>query len=255
MTQLQKRDELQAYYQKGQVVREYLRRRTAQPLNGCLHRSQVRFLNTVLRHRAPAHVLEIAPGPGRLTAEVEMNGTGVVVDTSPGMLATASARLREKRTRWHFVRADSFRLPFPDGAFDFVYTLKFVRHFALPDRQQLYGEIRRVLRPDGVFVLDAQNRAVSLLHRQRKGLAHYPIYDVLYDRQELVDELQRAGFRVVSMRGLIKHFAWQVRLNRLRRLGLDGVARVLIAALDRFPTTQPSTWMVLNEVASGAGPE
>jgi ubiquinone/menaquinone biosynthesis C-methylase UbiE len=226
-----------------------LRRRTAQPLNGLLHRSQVAFLNRAIRERQPKRVLEIAPGPARLTAELEYRGPGVAIDASPAMLATARSRLRRCGMDWLISRGDAFCLPFREDAFDFVYTLKFVRHFQLQDRRRLYAEIRRVLTPNGVFVLDAQNRAISLPHRQRKGLDTYRIYDVLYDREELVAELESAGFRVARITGMINHFRAQQGLNRLRRIGLAGVARSLIGAIERVPTRNPSTWMLLNEVA------
>ncbi len=247
MRPLDKRDELQAYYQDERVVAEYLRRRTAQPLNGFLHGAQVGFLNEVVRERAPTRVLEIAPGPGRLTAELEFRGRGVAVDSSLKMLARARGRLRARGLDWLILRGDAFMLPFPENSFDFVYTLKFVRHFQLEDRQRLYREIRRVLVPGGAFVLDAQNRAVSLPHRQRKGIEQYHIYDVLYDRGQLVDELEGAGWQVVRMQGMVNHFGLQQRLNRLRRIGMAGVARMLIRAIELVPTRNPSTWMVLNE--------
>lgn len=249
MKPLDQPEELRSYYEDPEVVETYLRRRTGQPLNGVLHRAEVRFLNAALRERAPRCVLEIAPGPARLTAEMHWRGRGVVVDASPGMLAAARARLRARGLSWEVVRGDAFTLPFSDGQFDLVYTLKFVRHFQADDRRRLYEEIRRVLHPKGAFVMDAQNRAVSLPHRTAKGLGRYPIYDVLYDRTELIAEMEAAGFRVVRIAGILEHFAAQQRLNRLRHVGLTGVATGLIEMLERLPGGNPSTWMVLNEVA------
>ncbi len=245
---LDEADELQQYYRDEGVVDDYLRRRTAQPLNGLLHRAQVRFLNQVVRARSPARVLEIAPGPARLTAELDFRGHGIAIDTSPAMLARARDRLRAHGRDWSLLRANAFALPVAGHSVDLAFTLRFIRHFQLADRQRLYAQIRRVLVPGGVFVLDALNRAVSLPHRLQKGLDRYPIFDVLYDPPELVGELEAAGFRVLHLEGMIKHFAVQRRLNRLRRLGLAGVARMLVAALERVPSTAPSTWMVLCEV-------
>lgn len=249
MTPIDQRDDLKAYYADQGVVEEYLQRRTGQPLNGLLHRTQVAFLNRVVQERQPESVLEIAPGPARLTAELDFDGRGFALDASPAMLRTARDRLRERGRNWLTLRGDAFELPFADASFDFVYSLKFVRHFQLIDRQRLYREVRRVLRPHGVLVLDAQNRAVSLPHRQSKGLDKYPIYDVLYDREEFLQELNEAGFRAARIEGILHHFALQQRINRLRLVGLSAVARALIAALERVPANNPSTWMVLGELA------
>jgi ubiquinone/menaquinone biosynthesis C-methylase UbiE len=248
MMPLDQPEDLRAYYRKHDVVAQYLRRRTAQPLNGYLHMAQVRFLNDVIRQRAPRRVLEIAPGPARLTAELDFAGRGVAIDTSPAMLAAARERLRERGRDWTVMRADAFALPFPAARFDFVYTLKFIRHFGIEDRKRLYAEIRRVLAPGGAFILDAQNRAVSLPHRQRKGLQRYPIYDVLYNLAELRAEIEAAGFRICRIEGLLCHFPLQTRLNRLRRVGLGKAARLLIALLDHVPGRNPSTWMLLSEI-------
>lgn len=245
---LDRSEELQAFYQDRDVVGSYLKRRTAQPLNGVLHRGQVAFLNHVLAERHPARVLEIAPGPARLTAELAFSGRGVAVDASPQMLAVARDRLRGRPGEWLIARGDAFALPLADRAVDLVYTTRFVRHFQRDDRARLYAQIRRVLRPGGAFVMDAQNRAVSLPHRQRRGLERYPIYDVLYELPELIDELESEQFRVTRVEGLVKHFALQSRLNRLRRLRLSGLAGALVRALELLPGREPSTWMVLSEV-------
>lgn len=248
MSQIDQRDELKAYYADRDVVAEYLMRRTGQPLNGVLHRTEVAFLNRVVCERRPNRVLEIAPGPARLSAELRFEGRGVAVDASPEMLRVARNRLRALGREWLLSRADAFELPFADQSFDLVYTLKFVRHFRLPDRRRLYREVRRVLGPSGAFVMDAQNRAVSLPHRQKKGIENYPIYDVLYERAELVGELEEAGFRLVRIDGILNHFGMQQQINRLRLVGLSGVARAVIQLLERIPTRNPSTWMLLGEL-------
>jgi ubiquinone/menaquinone biosynthesis C-methylase UbiE len=247
---LDQSEELQAFYRDRDVVGSYLRRRTAQPLNGVLHRGQVAFLNRALAERRPQRVLEIAPGPARLTAELAFAGTGLAVDASPQMLAVARDRLRGRPGEWLIARGDAFQLPVADHSVDLVYTTKFVRHFQRDDRNRLYAQIRRVLRPGGAFVMDAQNRAISLPHRQRKGLEKYPIYDVLYDLPELLDELQTEHFHVARVGGLVRHFGIQSRLNRLRHLRLTAIASALVRAVELVPSRSPSTWMVLCEVRS-----
>lgn len=96
-------------------------------------------------------------------------------------------------------------------------------------------------------MVDALNRAVSLPYRLRRGLDHYPIYDVLYGRDEVETELREAGFRVVAVEGFLKHMAVQRSLNRLRRLRLGQAATALIKGLELIPGSNPSTWMLLCE--------
>jgi len=239
--------DLKRYYQDRTVVSAYMERRTAQPLNGLLHRRQVEFLNLALAERRPQAVLEIACGPGRLTTATRGVEFGVAVDASHPMLETARQRMNGSAGRWSFMRTDAFVLPFRSASFDAVYTLRFVRHFQLADRQRLYAEIRRVLRPHGVFMVDALNRDVSLPHRLKRGVDKYHIFDVLYRREEIQAELGAAGFRVVDVHSIIKHPSLQRRLNRLRRVKLGGVASALISLVERIPGRNPTDWMLLSE--------
>lgn len=247
MKPLDQSADLQRYYQDHGVVRGYMQRRTAQPLNGVLHRSQVRFLNRMLASRAPRTVLELACGPGRLTAEVQGVRLGVAVDASPAMLETARQRMNGSSSRWSFLRTDAFVLPFQSQAFDAVYTLRFLRHFQIADRQRLYQEIHRVLRPGGLLMLDALNRDVSLPYRLKHGVENYQIYDVLYRRDEVEAELRSAGFRVLAVESIIRHPGVQRRLNRLRFLKLGRIASVLISSLEFIPGSNPTDWMLLCE--------
>lgn len=247
MTPLDKSPELQAFYRDRKVVDAYMERRTAQPLNGVLHRRQVSFLNQAFQDRKPSRVLEVACGPGRLTTAVHGIGTGVAVDASPGMLETARRRWQGSRTPWSFLRTDAFVLPFRDESFDAAYTLRFIRHFQLDDRRRLYAEISRVLRPNGWFLLDALNRQVSLPSRLKRGIDSYKIYDVLYEPGEIEKELEASGFRVLRCEGQLFHHELQRRLNRLRRVRLNALATGLIEVLERVPGGNPLGWMLLCE--------
>lgn len=240
-------EEIAGYYRERAVVDAYVRKRTAQPLNGTLHAAQIRLLRSALAERPGATVLELAPGPARLTAELPLHsGHGIGVEFSEGMLGAARERMRGV-PGWTFVRGDGFSLPVRDASVDLAFTLRFIRRFQSADRDRIYAELRRVVRPGGALILDAQNRAVSLPHREQRGLDSYPVFDQLYDPEELRGELDRAGFRVVQTTGMIHHAPLQRQLNRLRHRGFGGLARALIGALEYVPGGAPSTWMVLCE--------
>jgi SAM-dependent methyltransferase len=233
---------LQAFYDDPAVVGTYLDR-TVRPIGFVLHRRQVGFLNRVIGELAPARLLEIAPGPARLSAELRQAPVAVGMDFSPNMLTEAQRRTRARGLRWSFVRGDGFALPFATGTFDLVFSVRFVRRFEPDFRAKLYAEIRRVLRPGGHLVLDAQNRRVAGPHRE--GRTGYPVYDALWLRDELIAELETAGFAVRRLEGIMRLFRWQWQFQRLHRLRLDVVARLAIRALEWAPDLNPSTWMVL----------
>ena len=236
---------IQEFYDDPGVVGSYITMRISEPFNTVLHERQVGFLNGVIGELRPRRVLEVAVGPGRLSAEVRAASVMIGKDGSPNMLAEARRRTRARGLGWNFVRGDGFSLPFATGSFDLIYTLRFIRHFDRSGRETLYRELRRILRPGGHLVLDAQNRLVSLPHRVQQGLHTYKVYDELWLRDELIAELEGAGLVPRRVEGVMRRFSWQRRLNRLRYFRLGPPARLLIRALEWTSDANPSTWMVL----------
>src|SRR2546428_11366267 len=61
---------IQEFYDDPAVVDSYIAVRISEPFNTVLHERQVGFLNQVIGALQPRRLLEIAGGPGRLSAEV-----------------------------------------------------------------------------------------------------------------------------------------------------------------------------------------
>lgn len=106
-------------------------------------------------------------GPARMLAD-EFDGEVVGVDYTAEYIRTARALsqmvgLADKTT---FVKADACDLPFPDNAFDVVWTQHAQMNIA--DKKQLYAEIQRVLRPGGRFLY------YDIFQGQEAGL-HFPV--------------------------------------------------------------------------------
>jgi len=245
---IRSKEGLADFYDDPNVVGRYLEDRKTQPLGAVLHARQVAFLNRVIGELRPTRVLEVAPGPARLSAELRPVPLAIGMDFSPRMLSEARRRTRGAGLDWRFARGDGFALPFATGAFDLVFSVRFVRRFEPAPRQKLYAELHRVLRPGGHLVLDAQNRLVAGPHRRGRK---YPVYDALWRRDELVAELEGAGFAVRHLEGIMRRFTWQWRLHRLRRLRLGIPARLLIRALEWTSDGNPSTWMALCQTSAG----
>jgi ubiquinone/menaquinone biosynthesis C-methylase UbiE len=238
-------DDIKGFYDDPNVVENYLEKRTAQPFSSLLHELQATFIKQVIESCSVMQVLDLAPGPARLSTELKPPPLAVAMDFSPNMLKEARRRIVAHGKRWHLVQGDGYHLPFAAESFDLVYSVRFIRRFDRPRRDALYAEIKRVLRPAGFFIMDAQNRVVALPHRMSRGLENYPVYDELFLRHELVGELEENGFRVVQLKGMMRRFALQFWFNRLRRYHLSGLARLIISALEYTNDRNPSTWMVL----------
>jgi SAM-dependent methyltransferase len=240
----QTREEIRAAYQNDVTARSYWDRRFVAPIGRLLHHRQTQALRQIIASERPQRVLEIAPGPARLTTEVaRLVRHGVFVDASAQMLETAATRLREAGTGpWSPVRGDAFALPIR-GTWDLIYTFRFIRHFDAADRARLYAELHRLLRPGGWLVFDAVNAIVSKPLRERSPEA-YEHYDALMDREGLLDELAAAGFRDVRLTGVQFHYAWLARLQVLLAPRAPAAAFAAMRVLESLPVGQPLEWIV-----------
>jgi ubiquinone/menaquinone biosynthesis C-methylase UbiE len=73
--------------------------------------------------------------------------TGIDIETNFDEVALKFADLRQ---------GDATRMEFPDGHFDAVYSFHALEH--IPDYKQALKEIKRVLRPGGVWLIGTPNR-------------------------------------------------------------------------------------------------
>jgi ubiquinone/menaquinone biosynthesis C-methylase UbiE len=115
--------------------------------------------------RADEHILEIGFGTGRLLKKLARSTpAGYVAGLDPSELMLHKA---ENRT-WRFRKdgrlelkwGEAEALPWPDQSFDKVAALDCFQFW--PDPAKAMAEVRRVLKPGGLFVL-------VLRRRQRKG--------------------------------------------------------------------------------------
>jgi SAM-dependent methyltransferase len=97
--------------------------------------------------------LEIGAGTGYFSLNLLQAGVverAVATDISPGMLTTLTANAQRLGLEVETRTADAEALPFEDASFDLVFGHAVLHH--LPDLDQAFSEIHRVLRPGGTFL-------------------------------------------------------------------------------------------------------
>jgi ubiquinone/menaquinone biosynthesis C-methylase UbiE len=145
-------------------------------------------------------VLDVGCGAGVDAVRFARAGALVTaVDIAPAAIDLAASNFRYQQLSAELVTADAEHLPFPNGAFDYVFAHGVVQYTA--DDQALVDECRRVLRPGGVAVFQVYNRIswLNLLSKVMKvGLEHE---DAPVLRKYSAGEFRRllAGFAAVRL--------------------------------------------------------
>ena len=111
-----------------------------------------------LASRSLGRILEIAAGTGVVTramsAALPESVAIIATDLNQSMLDHATALGTKRSVQWR--QADAMQLPFEDATFDAVVCQFGVMFF--PDKVKAFSEVRRVLRPGGVFVFNVWDR-------------------------------------------------------------------------------------------------
>lgn len=238
-------ESMKAAYATESCAEEYIDRRFTCPLGAALHRKQVGAVRAAIRDRRPSGVLELACGPGRLTAEVDPCGArAVAVDASAPMLAVARQRLDRAGLggAWSLVQGDAFALDL-GRTFDLIYSFRFIRHFHLDDRQRLYATIRRHLASGGTIMFDVVNRRTAAPALARNG-GHMPVFDEYYDRPEFIAEVAAEGLEPVSFLPVHPFHRFQSIIQNLVNPRSAWLAHKSVDALERLSGSQPLEWVV-----------
>ena len=111
-----------------------------------------------LRRLLPAAgslLLEVGAGAGRNTPRYAGFQRVVLLDYSRTQLEQAQARLGSS-SRYIYVAADVYRLPFVEGLFDAATMIRVLHHMAEPARA--LGQVWSVLRSGATFILEFANK-------------------------------------------------------------------------------------------------
>jgi SAM-dependent methyltransferase len=136
-------------------------------------------------------VLDVASGEGYGAAQLAQVARQVVgVEYSEATVRNASANFPKPNLR--FIQGDARSLPLADASVDVVTSFETIEHF---DRQdEFVAEVRRVLRPDGCFIVSTPDRDIY----SPPGSTPNPFHVREFDRTEFLDLLHH-HFQYVSL--------------------------------------------------------
>jgi SAM-dependent methyltransferase len=136
-------------------------------------------------------VLDVASGEGYGAAQLAQVARQVVGVEFAGATVRNAAGNFPRLNLW-FLQGDARSLPLTEASVDVVTSFETIEHF---DRQDTFvAEVRRVLRPEGCFIVSTPDRDIY----SSPGSTPNPFHVREFDRAEFLDLLHR-HFRYVSL--------------------------------------------------------
>lgn len=123
---------------------------------------------------------------------------------------------RERQPEVEYKTYDGMHIPYPDAAFDGVFTICVLHHVPILQRPALVGEMRRVLKPGGLIAVFEHN-PLNPLTRRVVSRCEFDKDVVLLRRQESEALLCNAGFSRVASRFILTVPAVNPVLKKLDR--------------------------------------
>ena len=150
--------------------------------------------------------LDLGCGSGRNFTKTK--GTIYAVDFSKKMLNYAKEYAEKKGFKVITKKAKAEKLPFKNNFFDraiFIATLHCIK--GKKKREKALKELYRVLKPGAKAMITVWDKNQSRFKKEKKEIMlpwrinrkRYMRYYYLYDKDEIIDEVKKIGFKVVKI--------------------------------------------------------
>jgi len=157
---------------------------------------------TAFLENAKGNILDLGCGTGRYFIKTKANL--YALDFSKEMLKYAKKKLRELKMNAKLIQHDiTKKLPFQDNFFDSAICVAALHCIkGKTNREKILKELCRVLKPKSKLLIKVWNRKSKrfggkkekIIKWQNKGERYY----YFYTEEEILDELRKAGFNVIS---------------------------------------------------------
>ena len=140
---------------------------------------------------------------GRLLLRLFRAARVVVFDSDRLQVRLSAGDLRRHRHGVSLLLADAHYMPFPEASYDAVFDVATLHHIVhLPGGQcgwqSVLGEVRRVLKPGGLFFFAEPSRG-RLQHGIFRFTRHDP--EAMFNRDEMSQAIAGAGLEVIGPLG------------------------------------------------------
>jgi len=167
----------------------------------------------LLGHPSKKLILDVGTGTGRVARHLlkfnnDVVGVDISFDRLKLALKKAKKELKQKADDYYVVVADGHHIPFKDGTFDEVLSIRTLKYLKDPNRG--FFEIARVLKQKGICVIELSNifgyEALWLFLLKLFGMKNYYAQDMgsnyqLFDIFKVKKFLNSLNLIVVSKKG------------------------------------------------------
>lgn len=189
---------MREYYSNNEVAVTYNANRFETFPENCFDLLERKSINIIIEdyfNKSDLKILDIACGDGRILQENLRYGNCTAVDSSEAMLSIVRKRFEDKLDRLETVNADFFD-DNVDGKFDVITTFRYIRHFEYAKRKELYEKLKQNLKQNGLLIFDVPNINFEIKQKLEHGWGSYNIYDVFWQKDGFIDEMEKNGFIV-----------------------------------------------------------
>ena len=198
-----------------------------------------------------ATVLDIGCGTGgpSIALARDMGARVLGIDIEPQLLDRARALAQDAGVadRVEFRQVTRGPLPFEDDRFDVVFSKDALIH--IPDKQALYAQIRRVLKPGGA--LAASDWLSGENADNDEAFQHYlslvPLEYNMATARQTADVMRQAGFERVETRD---RNAWYAEMSPREVASIEGPLRDKIIEVSDAKTYQ--NWLAIRRALAAA---
>jgi len=185
----------------------------------------------------PLRILEVGCGTGlslQFLAQDTVRHTLFGMDASLTMLLQAAQKASAVENSPKLALADAARLPYATGQFDVLFATRFIHQFPHEMKRQLWAEFQRVVKSQGVIIVEFYARPYHWLRYQfgaGKGKSREE-YFFHYPTRKEVEQVVGQPFRIYPLRlagaRLMASFVGSGQMQRLTEAGGRALGGLLL---------------------------